>query len=123
MQFFFCNDDREHCMKGTRRRWVKSRPDVPNVWPMKIGTNLLRKEILDRENASFQLLQRVVISPRRLFGMEELLFYLSSYPIPTSLDDHPKTKSSKNIQRNKNVPTTKHTKIYESSLTLMGHLH
>jgi hypothetical protein len=32
---------------------VKSRPDVPNVWPMKIGTNLSRKEILDLEHTSF----------------------------------------------------------------------
>jgi hypothetical protein len=32
MQFFFCNDDIERCMKGTRRRWVKSRPDVLNAW-------------------------------------------------------------------------------------------
>jgi hypothetical protein len=31
MEFFFCNDDIEHCIKGTKRRWVKSRPDVPNV--------------------------------------------------------------------------------------------
>jgi orotate phosphoribosyltransferase len=29
MQFFFCNDDIERYMKGTKRRWVKSRPDGP----------------------------------------------------------------------------------------------
>jgi hypothetical protein len=85
-------------------------------------TNLLRKEILDLENAGFQLQQRVVISPKRFFGMEELLFDLSSYPIVASPDDHPKTRSGKNIQRNKNVPTTKHANNYASSLTLKGHL-
>jgi hypothetical protein len=31
MQFFFGNDDIERCVKGTRQRWVKSRPDVPNI--------------------------------------------------------------------------------------------
>ena len=53
MEFFFCNDDIERYIEGTKRRWVKSRPDVPNVWLVKIGTNLLRKEILDLEHTSF----------------------------------------------------------------------
>jgi hypothetical protein len=91
MQFFFYNDDIEYCVKGTRRKWIKSRPDVPNIWPVKIGTNLSRKEILDLENAAFQLPQRIIKSSRRLFGMEELLLDLSSYPILASPDDHPTT--------------------------------
>jgi hypothetical protein len=86
---------------------VKSRSDVPNVWPVKIGTNLSRKEILDLEQAGFQLPQRAVISPRRLFGMEELPSDLSSYPIPTSPEEHPKIRSGKKIRKIKNVPTTK----------------
>jgi hypothetical protein len=44
---------------------------------VKIGTNLSKKEILDFENAGFQLPQRAVISPRRLFGTEELPFNLA----------------------------------------------
>jgi hypothetical protein len=63
MQFFFYNDDIEYCVKGTRRKWIKSRPDVPNIWPVKIGTNLSRKEILDLENAAFQLPQRIINHP------------------------------------------------------------
>jgi hypothetical protein len=97
MEFFFYNDDIKHCIKGTKRRWVKSRPDVPNVWPVKIGTNLSKKEILDLEQAGFQLPQRAVISPRRLFGIEELPSDLSSYPIPASLEEHPKIRLDKNI--------------------------
>jgi hypothetical protein len=122
MEFFFCNDDIEHCVKGTKRRWVKSRPDIPNVWPVKIGTNLSRKEILDLERVGFQLPQRAVISPRRLFGMEELPANLSSYPIPTSPEEHPKIRSSKNIWRIKNVPTTKQANNCASSLTLNGQI-
>jgi hypothetical protein len=122
MEFFFCNNDIERCVKGTKWRWVKSRPDVPNVWPMKIGTNLSRKEILDLEYAGFQLSQRVVISPRRFFGMEELPSDLSSYLILTSPDDHPKIKSGKNIRRNKNGPTTKQANNCVSSLILKGQL-
>ena len=120
MEFFFCNDDIECCVKGTKHRWVKSRPDVPNVWPVKIGTNLSRKEILDLKLTSFQLPKRAVISPKRLFGMEELLSDFSSYPIPASLEEHPKIKSGKNIQRIKNVPTTKQANNCTSSFTLEG---
>jgi hypothetical protein len=101
---------------------MKSRPDIPNIWPVKIGTNLLKKEILDLEYADFQLPQRVVISPKRLFGMKELPSDLSSYPIPAPPDDHPKIRSCKNIRRNKNAPTTKHTNNCATSLILKGHL-
>jgi hypothetical protein len=122
MEFFFCNDDIERCVKGTKRRWVKSRPVVPNVWPVKIGTNLSRKEILDLEQAGFQLPQRAVISPRRLFGMEELPSDLSSYPIPASPEEHPKIRSGKKIRRIKNTPTTKQANNCASSLILMGQI-
>jgi hypothetical protein len=118
MEFFFCNDDIERCVKGTKRRWVKSRPDIPNVWPVKIGTNLSRKEILDLEHVGFQLSQRAVISPRRLFGMEELPSDLSSYPFPTSPEEHPKIRSCKNIRRIKNAPTTTEANNCASSLIL-----
>jgi hypothetical protein len=101
---------------------VKSRPVVPNVWPVKIGTNLSRKEILDLEQAGFQLSQRAVISPRRLFGMEELPSDLSSYPIPASPEEHPKIRSGKKIRRIKNVPTTKQANNYASSLILKGQI-
>jgi hypothetical protein len=53
MEFFFCNDDIERCIKGTKRKWVQSRPDIPSIWPVKIGTNLSKKEILDFESAGF----------------------------------------------------------------------
>jgi hypothetical protein len=118
MEFFFSNDDIERCVKGTKWRWVKSRPDVPNVWPVKIGTNLTRKEILELERAGFQLPQRIVISPRRLFRMEELPSNLSSYRIPMSPNEHPKIRSHKNIRRIRNVPTTKQANNCASSLTM-----
>jgi hypothetical protein len=91
MEFFFCNDDIERCVKGTRRKWVQSRLDIPSIWPMKIGTNLSTKEMLDLESTGFQLPQRAVISPRRLFRMEELPFNLASFPTPASPHEFPKT--------------------------------
>jgi hypothetical protein len=118
MEFFFCNDDIEHCVKGTKRKWVQLRPDILSIWPVKIGTNLSIKEILDFESAGFQLPQRAVISPRRLFGMEELPFNLASFPTPASADDCPKTRSCKSIHRNNNAPSTKQANNYASALIL-----
>jgi hypothetical protein len=120
MQFFFCNDDIEQCVKGTKRKWVQSRLDIPSIWLVKIGTNLSTKEILDFESVGFQLPQRAIISPRRLFGMEELPFDLASFPTPASPNGFLKTRSGKSIRRNNNVPTTKQANNYASSLTLNG---
>jgi hypothetical protein len=122
MEFFFCNDDIERCVKGTKRKWVQSRPDIPSIWPMRIGTNLSKKEILDFESAGFQLPQRAVISPRRLFGMEELPFNLASFPTSASADDCPKTRSGKSIRRNNNAPSTKQANNCASALTLKGQI-
>ena len=58
MQFFFCNDDIERCVKGTKRKWVISVPEIPATWPVKRDTNLSKQEILALEAAGFQLLQR-----------------------------------------------------------------
>jgi hypothetical protein len=101
---------------------MKSRLDVPNVWSAKIGTNLSRKEILDLERAGFQLSQRAVISPRRLFGMEELPSDLSFYPIPASPNEYPKIRSGKNIRRIKNMPTMKQANNCASSLASNGQI-
>jgi hypothetical protein len=122
MEFFFCNHDIECCVKGTRQKWVQSRLDIPSIWPVKIGTNLSKKEILDFESAGFQLPQRAVISPRRLFGTEELPFNLASFPTPASVDDYPKTRSGKSIYRNNNAPSTKQANNFASALTLKGQI-
>jgi hypothetical protein len=122
MEFFFCNDYIKRCIKGTKRKWVQLRPDIPSIWLVKIGTNLSIKEILYLESTAFQLPQRAVISPRRLFGMEELPFNLASFSTPASPDEFPKTRSGKSICRNNNAPTTKQANKYASSLTLKGQI-
>ena len=68
MQFFFYNDDIKHCVKGTKKKWVISMPEIPAIWPVKRGTNLSKQEILALEAAGFQLPQRQAISLWRLFG-------------------------------------------------------
>jgi hypothetical protein len=120
VEFFFYNDDIECCVKGTRRKWVQSRPNIPSIWPVKIGTNLLTKEILDFERVGFQLPQCAVISPKRLFRTKELPFNLSSFPTLASPNEFPKTRSDKSIRRNNNAPTMKQANTCASSLTLKG---
>jgi hypothetical protein len=122
MEFFLCNDDIERCVKDTKRKWVESRPDIPSIWPVKIRTNLSKKEFLDFESAGFQLPQRAVISPRRLFGTEELPFNLASFSTPVSTNDCPKTRSGKSIRRNNNAPSTKQANNCASALTLKGQI-
>jgi hypothetical protein len=31
MEFFFCNDNIERYVKGTKRKWVQSRPNIPSI--------------------------------------------------------------------------------------------
>jgi hypothetical protein len=122
MAFYFCNDDIERCVKGTKRKWVKKKPDIPSVWPVKIGTDLSKKEILDLESAGFQLPQRAVISPRRLFGTEELPLSLASLPTPANPDDFPTKRSGKSIRRNTNAPNIQQRNNCASALTLKGQI-
>ena len=69
LQFFFCADDIERCIKCSRHKWVISysntleRPSIPTLWPIKIGTNLTRSKIKALENAGFQLPQRECVTP------------------------------------------------------------
>jgi hypothetical protein len=89
---------------------------------VKIGTNLSTKEILELDSVGFQLPQSAVISPRRLFGMEELPFNLASFPIQASPYEYPKTRVGKTIRRNNDASTMKQANNYASSFTLKGHL-
>ena len=73
MQFFFCSDDIERCVKGSHCKWVipysdiLERPPILTIWPVKIGTNLTHSKIGALKNADFQLPQRERITPNRLF--------------------------------------------------------
>ena len=88
MQFFFCVDDIERCIKGSRHKWVNpysdtlERSPIPTIWPIKIGTNLTRSEIKALENTSFQLLQRERVTPSRLFGNSTLSVDFSTLQVP-----------------------------------------
>ena len=118
MQFFFCNDDISRCVKGSRRKWVLSKPEVPDIWLVKVGTTLTPKEILDLQNAGFCLPQRLEISPRRLFGNHDLPLDVLGLQVPESPAEHPSTRSGKKIRRNPKAPTTKQANNCASALTM-----
>ena len=74
MQFFFCSDDIERCIKGSRRKWVipysdtHERPPISTIWLVKIGINLTCSEIVALENTRFQLSQRERVPLNRSFN-------------------------------------------------------
>ena len=122
MQFFFYNDDIERCVKGTKRKWVISVPEIPATWPVKRGTNLSKQEIMALEATGFQLPQRQPISPRRLFGEHSATQLLSSYPILGDADEHPKIRGGKRVRRNPKAPTTMQANNSASALTLTARI-
>lgn len=117
-EFYFCNDDIEHYVKGTQRKWVLSMPPMPTIWPVKIGTNLLKEEILALESADFIPPQWQVISPHQLFGGEEGIQLLHDYPSPPKPDEYPKIQVEKVIRRNPKAPTTKQQNNCALALTM-----
>ena len=119
-EFFFCRDNIERCVKGTRRRWVVSVPPIPEVWPVKLGTNLTCKEILSLENAGFRLPQRKELTPSQLFQDHPLPLDLASYTTPEFPDEFPTRRSGKLIRRNNKAPSTKHANNCASALSLNG---
>jgi hypothetical protein len=62
-EFWFCPDDIKRCVSGSKKKYVLDWPIVPNTWPVKIGTNLSRKEVLALEDVGFQLQHREGIVP------------------------------------------------------------
>ena len=63
MQFFFCNDDIERRVKGTKRKWVISMLEIPAIWPVKRGkicqnTKFWHWRLLDSNSPSGRLFCR-----------------------------------------------------------------
>jgi hypothetical protein len=77
MDFWFCSDDIERCVKGTKRSWVLDWPQVPDVWPVLSGTNLTRQETLLLQDAGFKLQERLSMSPRHSSCCPTFLRHLS----------------------------------------------
>ena len=105
MQFFFCSDDIERCIKGSRRKWVipysdtHERPPIPTIWLVKIGTNLICSEIVALENTRFQLPQRERVPLNQSFNNFALPVDFSSLQVPENPDHFPGTRKSKSVRQ------------------------
>jgi hypothetical protein len=119
--FWFCPDDIERCVGGSKRGWVIDWPQVPDVWPVLMGTSLTRQETLLLQEVGFQLQQRPPMSPRRLFTMSNV-FHAIPYdqPSPVHADTYPTTRRNKAIRRIANAPTAEHRNKWESAGNVKG---
>ena len=88
MQFFICADNIERCIKGSYCKSVipysdtLERPPIPTIWPIKIGTNLTRSEIVALENAGFQVPQKERIPLNQSFNNFSLPIDFLSLQVP-----------------------------------------
>ena len=124
MQFFFCSDDIERCVKDSRRKWIipysdtQERPPLPTISPVKIGTNLTRSGIVALENARFQLPQKERVPLNRSFNNFALPVDLSSLQVPENPDHFPKTRKSKCVRQSNIGPSSKQFLSINSAMAL-----
>ena len=122
-EYWFCPDDINRCVKGSKKPFVLHWPAVPQSWPVKIGTTLTRQEVLDLEDAGFQLQQRGTLSPRRQFqSCADMPLLRSSFREPEYPDTHPTIRHNISIRRNPEAPTAEHRNKWESA-ALMSSCH
>jgi hypothetical protein len=121
--FWFCWDDIERCVKGSKRKWIIDWPEVPKVWPVLSGTQLNREETLLLQHAGFRLQQRPTLSPRRLFNMSQIFnIVLFDLPPPENPDAYPTVRNSRTIRRIAHAPTTEQRNKWESAGNIRGQI-
>ena len=99
--FWFCLDDIEHCVKGSKRSWVLDWPQVPDVWPVLSSTNLTRQETLLLQDAGFTLQEHPTMSPWYMFTLSNCFEApVFNHPGPANPDIYPTTLNNKCIRRN-----------------------
>jgi hypothetical protein len=119
--FWFCPNDIERCVKGTKRSWILDWPQVPDVWPVLSGTNLTREETLLLQDAGFKLQEHQSMSSQRMFMLSNLFEALVfDHPGPPNPDIYPTIRNSKTIRRNANAPTAEHYNKWENARNIKG---
>jgi len=121
--FWFCSDDIERCVKGTKRMWVIDWPEVPEVWLVLVGTNLSRDKTLLLQHADFHLQSRPALSPLELFNMSNIFkSVLYDKPAPPNATQYPTVRNNKTIRRIPNAPTAKQRNKWESASNIRGQI-
>jgi hypothetical protein len=79
-------------------------PPIPDVWLVKLGTNLKPTEILALEAAGFQLPLKKPVFPRRLFFSAPSPANLNAVPVPAEPDRYHGKRDSKIVKRTATRP-------------------
>jgi hypothetical protein len=81
-EFWFCADDINRCVKGTKKNWVIDWPSILTTWPIKIGTTPFDK------NSSTRRCRVSASTTRGAIATSTILVIKKSsspmYPIPGS---------------------------------------
>ena len=114
-KFWFCPDDIKHCVSGNKKKHVLDWHVVPNIWPVKIGTNFSRQEVLALKDIGFQLQQREALSPcRRLSTIAMLPIPQTNFHVSINPDAHPTSRLGKSVHRNLAALTVYHKNKWEN---------
>ena len=88
-------------MSGTKKKHVLDWPIVPSTWPVKIGTDLSKKEALALEDVGFQLQQREAFSLRcKLSAIATLPIPRLHFCVPPNPNTHPTSRFLKSVCQN-----------------------
>jgi hypothetical protein len=110
-------------VKGTKRKWIIDWPEVPEIWPILIGTNLNREETLLLQHAGFRLQERPILSPHRLFNMSKIhKTVLFDQPPPPNPNAYPTVRNNRTIWRIANAPSTEQRNKWESAGNIKGQI-
>lgn len=55
INFWFCANEINRCMKGSKEKWVLDWLSLLTMWAVKVGTNLTHEEVFALKDVGFQL--------------------------------------------------------------------
>ena len=55
VQVWFCSTKLDRCVLGLGARWIINYPNIPDKWPMMVGTSLTQAEVISLESVGFVL--------------------------------------------------------------------
>lgn len=88
-EYWFCRDDIKCCV-NCEKKCVLDWLIVPSTWPMNIGINMFKKEVLMLEVAGFQLQQREALSPHcKLLTIATIFIPWLQFWVALNPDAHP----------------------------------
>ena len=100
-KFCFCLDN--------KKKYVLDWYEVPNTWPVKIGSNLSRQEVLALKDAGCQLQEREAILPHyKLSTIAMLPIPQMDFCVLLNSNAHLTSKFGKTMRHNLSPLTTKH---------------